>query len=196
MKKKNVSKSYKKSRLIINIIFTIIMICLVLVCVDMVSVNKYNKGPFFAIKLKESKYGYKEYYGLGYKVIKYNQKNGRRDMEFGSWNLKADYTPIDIEDIDLAIEFQTDEVVAYKKYYKKFVRVYSSVKEVNKDNLVIGYEDEDNKYTLDIICNMADKDKKYEKDKEIIIVGTVTNYKGSTKKNNKRLYINNCLAAQ
>ena len=196
MKKKSVNKEYKKSRLIINIIFTIIMICLVMVCVDMISVNKYNKGPYFAIKLKDNKLGYKEYYGVGYKVIKYNQKNGRRDMEIGNWNLKANYTPIDIEDIDLAIEFQTDEVVAYKKYYKKFVRIYSSVKKVNKDNLVIGYEDEDNKYTLDIICNMADKDKKYEKDKEIIIVGTVTNYKGSTKKDNKRLYINNCLAAQ
>jgi len=195
MKRKKDNKNYRKSRIIINIIFTIIMIWLVLICIDTISVNKYNKGPYFAIKLKESKYGYKEYYGLGYKVIKYNQENGRRDMEIGSWNLKANYTPIDMEDIDLAIEFQKDEVATYKKYYKKFVRIYSSVKEVNKSNIVIGYNDEDNKYTLDIICNMKDT-KTLEKDKEIIIVGTVNNYKGSTKKENKRLYINNCIAAQ
>jgi len=195
MKRKKDNKNYRKSRLVINIIFTIIMIWLVLICIDTISVNKYNKGPYFAIKLKESKYGYKEYYGLGYKVIKYNQENGRRDMEMGSWNLKVNYTPIDMEDIDLAIEFQKDEVATYKKYYKKFVRIYSAVKEINKSNIVIGYNDEDNKYTLDIICNMKDT-KNLEKDKEIIIVGTVNDYKGSTKKENKRLYISNCLAAQ
>lgn len=195
MKRKKDNKNYRKSRIIINIIFTIIMIWLVLICIDTISVNKYNKGPYFAIKLKESKYGYKEYYGLGYKVIKYNQENGRRDMEIGSWNLKANYTPIDMEDIDLAIEFQKDEVATYKKYYKKFVRIYSSVKEINKSNIVIGYNDEDNKYTLDIICNMKNT-KNLEKDKEIIIVGTINDYKGSTKKENKRLYISNCLAAQ
>ena len=195
MKRKKDNKNYRKSRIIINIIFTIIMIWLVLICIDTISVNKYNKGPYFAIKLKESKYGYKEYYGLGYKVIKYNQENGRRDMEIGSWNLKANYTPIDMEDIDLAIEFQKDEVATYKKYYKKFVRIYSSVKEINKSNIVIGYNDEDNKYTLDIICNMKNT-RNLEKDKEIIIVGTINDYKGSTKKENKRLYISNCLAAQ
>ena len=116
-------------------------------------------------------------------------------MEIGSWTLKANYTPIDIEDIDLAIEFQDDEVSSFKKYYKKFIRVYSSVKEVKDNKLIIGYTDEDNKYSLDIICSMVNN-KKYEKDKEIIIVGTVTDYKGSTKKDNKRLYISNCIAAQ
>ena len=32
--------------------------------------------------------GTKEYYGLGYKVIKYNQVQGRRDKVIGSWKLK------------------------------------------------------------------------------------------------------------
>ena len=32
--------------------------------------------------------GTKEYYGLGYKVIKYNQIEGRRDTQIGLWNLK------------------------------------------------------------------------------------------------------------
>ena len=32
--------------------------------------------------------GTKIYYGLGYKVIKYHQTQGRRDMEIGNWSLK------------------------------------------------------------------------------------------------------------
>ncbi len=197
MEEKKERKSYRVSKLIINIIFTIIMICLILFSIDMISISKYNKGPYFAIKINEN-IDYTEYYGVFYKVIKYNQKNGRNDMEIGNWKLKPTTSAIDLEDIDLAIEFQNDEVKAYKSYYKKFVRIYSSIKKIQKRNniVVLGYDDEDNKYTLDIICEMNKDVSKYEKGKEIIVVGTVYNYKGNTTNSSKKLYVKNCIAVQ
>ena len=80
-------KKYKKYKKIINIVFAVILIVLVMVTIDVISVSRYNAGPFFAIKTKTIKDGgTKIYYGLGYKVIKYNQKQGRRDRKIGSWS--------------------------------------------------------------------------------------------------------------
>lgn len=60
------------------------------------TLSKYNKKPIFAIpvfKLKDG--GTVEYYGLGYKVIKYNVLDdpqmgqiGRKDTVFGFWTLE------------------------------------------------------------------------------------------------------------
>lgn len=201
MTKKKETNTYKRSNRIINVIFTIITILIVMVAVDIISVYKYNNGPYFAIKTKESKKGYKEYYGLGYKVIKYSQVQGRRDMEIGTWNLKANTKPVDLKDIDLALDMYKNEEKTYRKYYKKFVRVKSTLKEVDekKHTITMGYIDEGGKYNLDIICDIIPEQtniKSFEKDKEITIIGTVNNYKGSTKKENKRLYITNCIAQQ
>ena len=57
---------------------------------------QYNKGPFFCIPIITHKDGGTvEYYGIGYKIIKYNvmnteSKKGRKDMVIGLWNLKYD----------------------------------------------------------------------------------------------------------
>lgn len=201
MKKKKEKNTYKRNNRIINIIFSIIVILILMIVVDIISIYKYNNGPYFAIKTKESKIGYKEYYGLGYKVIKYNQVQGRRDTEIGTWRLKANTKPIDLKDIDLSLAIYKNEEKTYKKYYKKFVRVKSTLKEVNekKHTIKIGYIDEGGKYNLDIICDIIPEQTNitsFEKDKEITVIGTVNNYKGSTKKENKRLYITNCIAQQ
>ena len=187
---------------IINIVFALLLIIIVMITVDYVRVTKYEYTPLFAIKTKELKDGgTKEYTGLGYKVIDYNQIQGRRDMEIGLWNLERNSNPIDISDVDLAITFTKDEVKAYNKYYKKFLRVKSTLKEVNekKNIITLGYTDEDGKYSIDIICNLVPEQtniSSFEKDKEIAIIGTVKNYKGATKKENKKLYIKNCIAQQ
>ena len=185
---------------IINVVFSIIVIIIIMITVDYIRVTKYGYTPLFAIKTLELKDGgTKEYTGLGYKVIDYNEIKGRRDIEIGLWGIKRNSKPIEISDVDLAIAFTNDEVKAYKKYYKKFMKIKSKVLETKeKENtIVLRYNDEDGKYTLDIICELVPEQtniKAFEKDKEITIIGTVKNYKGSTKKENKRLYIKNCIA--
>lgn len=202
MKKEKGKKEKNIWKKIINIVFTIVVIIITIITIDYIRVTKFEYTPLFAFKTTEYKDGgTKEYYGLGYKVIDYNQIQGRRDMEIGLWNLKHNSKPIDIEDVDLAIELTKDEVKTYNKYYKKFLRIKSNLKDINekKNIITLGYTDEGGKYSVDIICNLVPEQtniSSFEKDKEITIIGTVNNYKGSTKKENKRLYIKNCIAQQ
>lgn len=202
MAKNNETKARKIWKKIINILFTIITIIIAIITIDYIRVAKFEYTPLFAIRTETLKDGgTTEYYGLGYKVIDYNQIQGRRDIEIGLWNMKRNSTPIDISDIDLAIEFTKDEEKTYNKYYKKFLRIKSTLKEINEktNTITLGYSDEDGKYSLDIICKLVPEQtniSSFEKDKEITIIGTVKNYKGSTKKENKRLYIKNCIAQQ
>ena len=77
------------------IIVIFVVIWLAFIITDF-SLSKNNKKPIFAIpvfKLKDG--GTVEYYGLGYKVIKYNVldnlqtgQTGRKDTVFGFWTLK------------------------------------------------------------------------------------------------------------
>lgn len=187
---------------IINIVFVILLIIIAIITIDYVRVVKFEYTPLFAIKTKEYKDGgTKEYKGLGYKVIDYNQIQGRRDIEIGLWNLKYNSKPIDVEDVDLAIEFTKDEVKAYNKFYKKFLRIKSTLieKDEKKNIIILRYTDEDGKYTLDTICKLVPEQtniSSFEKDKQITIIGTVKNYVGATKKKNKQIYIKNCIAQQ
>lgn len=187
---------------IINIVFSIIIVIIAMIVTDYVRVTKFEYTPLFAVKTLELKDGgTTEYMGLGYKVIDYNQIQGRRDIEMGLWNMKRNSSPIDLSDVDLAIEFTTDEVVAYKKYYKEFVRIKSTLVEKNeKDNIItLRYTDEDGKYTLDTICKLVPEQtniSSFEKDKEITIIGTISKYVGATKKENRQVYIKNCIAQQ
>jgi len=194
--------SRKKIKLIINIIFVLIILSLTMIAVDIISVARYNKGPYFAINTKTYKDGgSKEYYGIGYKVIKYNQVQGRRDMQIGTWSMPYSTEPTDISDLDLAIEFTEQPIESYEKYYKKFVRINSTLHKTDKKNnkIILGYEDKDGKYTLEIHCTMADKKSninELKEDKEITIIGTVSNFELKDKKSNNKLYINNCFAEQ
>ena len=171
-----------------------------MITIDYVRVVKFGYTPLFAIRTLELKDGgTKEYIGLGYKVIDYNEIQGRRDIEIGFWNMKRNSTPIDVQDVDLAIEFTKDEVKSYNKYYKRFLKIKSKVKEINKkkNTLIVGYTDEDGKYSIDIICKLVPEQtniSSFEKDKELTIIGTVNKYEGATKKENKKIYIKNCIA--
>ena len=201
----NKPKDTKSRRIwekVLNIVFTIIIVIIAIITIDYVRVAKFEYTPLFAIKTTEYKDGgTTEYYGLGYKVIDYNQIQGRRDIEIGTWNLKHNSKPIDISDVDLAIEFTKYEVKAYNNYYKKFLRIKSTLKDTNEktNTIILGYTDEDGKYSFDIICKLIPEQTNitaFEKDKKTTFIGTVKNYKGSTKKENKRLYIKNCIAQQ
>lgn len=198
-KTRNRTANYKK---IINIIFAIIIIILTMISIDVIGVARYDVGPFFALPIKTFKDGgSKAYYGFGYKVIKYNQKQGRKDKEIGLWNLKYNIDPFTIQDLDLAIEMSGKEVKTYKKYYKKFVRINSTLKSIDKKNnkITLSFEDEGKKYSLDFECSMASEKNALEnlkENKNTTIIGTITNYQFKTKDNPGKLYINNCYAEQ
>ena len=198
-KKKNKKKNPKK---LFNIFFIIIVLLIVMVTADIVLVSKFDKGPFFAIPVKTyDDGGSKEYYGLGYKVIKYKQLQGRRDKVLGSWKLKYNVEPTTVQAIDLAIEFNNNETKAYQKYYKQFVRIVGTLKDIDTYNnvIVIGYEDEDGKYTIDVRCKMA-TDYSYLEElslgEEITVIGSVTKYSYKTEKSMSRLYLDNVFAEQ
>jgi len=197
-----VDKKYQRTKFIINIFFTVIILIIAIITIDIVRVAKYDKTPLFAFQTKTYKDGgTKEYVGLGYKVIDYYQLQGRRDIEIGTWDLKYTNNPITIQDIDLAIDLNNDEVKTYKTYYKKFVRIVSTLKKVDKKNkkIILGYTDEDGKYSVDIICNVVDEQtnlSKLEKDKQITIIGTFKDYKTKTNKTNRKVYIKDCIAEQ
>jgi len=194
----------KHSKRAANVFFVILFLLIVLVTADIVLVSKFNKGPFFAIPVKTyDDGGTKEYYGLGYKVIKYKQLQGRRDIVIGKWGIKYNVEPITLQAIDLAIEFNNDESLAYENFYKQFIRVVGTLKEVDKYNnvIVIGYEDEDEagKYSINIKCSMA-TDYSYLEElsigKEVTVIGTVSKYKYRTKKTTGELYLENVFAEQ
>lgn len=192
-------RNYKK---IINICFSIIMAILIMITIDVISVARYNKGPYFTIPVKEYKDGgTKEYIGFGYKVIDYNQIQGRRDKEIGFLNLKYNIEPIDMKDIDLAIEFTNNEEVAYKTYYKKFIRIESTLEYIDLENngIIIGYNDEGGKYTFKISCAMAsDKEElvNINVQEKVYVIGTVTDYQFETSEKPGKLILSNCFASR
>ena len=197
--KEKKTPNYKK---IINICFAIIMAILIMVAIDVISVGRYNRGPYFAVQTKEyDDGGTKEYVGLGYKVIDYNQMNGRQDKVIGSFSLEYNTDVLEVKDIDLAIEFTANEEKAYRNYYKNFVRIESKLKSMDFDNntIVFGYVDEGGKYSLEMTCNMAGEKEELvniDVDQEVYVTGTITNYKFKTDKTTGKLILSDCFATK
>ena len=183
VQKKEKFKKKKNPSKIMNIIFIIAMIIVILNAIDYVSVKKYDKGPYFAIPLKTyNDGGTKVYYGIFYKVIDYNQVQGRRDKEIGLWNMPYYIEAFNVTDYDLAITFEDNPKGSLKNFYKKFLRISSTVKSVDlkRNVMILEYADDGDKYTLDIECKMAEKENelsKYEKGTKVMIIGTLTGFK-------------------
>ena len=197
VEKKEDKETAKKNRWrkISNIIFVVLLVLVLLAIIDVICVAKFDKGPFFAIPLHTYEDGgTKEYYGLGYKVIKYNQIQGRKDTELGTWSLKYNVDPIYIEMLDLAIEFN-DNPNAINNYYKKLVVVTGNLKEVDVDNntVTLEYVDDGGKYTTKLLCQLEEANEKislFEPNYEITAMGTVMDYQKKT------IYLENCFAEQ
>lgn len=183
---------------IFNIIFIALIIIMILISIDVICVSKYNIGPFFAIKTKTYEDGgTKVYHGIGYKVIKYNEVQGRKDIQIGSWNLQYSNIPTEIEDIDLAIEFQNDYEKTANKYYNQYIQITSKVKEVNteKNKLIVEYTDSDGKYTLQVSCKISEDetDLTIIKDQQPIKVrGIVDKFSIKDGKEPNKIYMTNC----
>ena len=172
--------------------FTIIMIVALvlgtLIFIDILVANYTNVGPFLAVKVKtHNDGGTKEYYGLGYKVIKYKVKDGRNTTVVGSWTLKYDPTTKATTVEELGISFRNNSKEALKNSYKQFFIVTGKIDSIDKTNkkIVLIYEDKDGgNYTTkaEFYLKNISKLKNYSKGDTITISGTFTKY--TPKKNN------------
>ena len=175
---------------IINNISIIIFVILIIISADTILVQRYNKKPIFAIKTAIYDDGGTEiYFGLGYKVIAYNQTIGRRDKEIGSWSLKYNDTPLNIEDFDLAIEFENNYKLTSKKYHKKYVKIKTTQREINNE-YAFQYYDDGGKYTLNLKCNRVNKKDNIENG--VYLIGTIDVFKIGTEESPNEVYLNNC----
>ena len=106
-----------------------------------------------------------------------------------------------MKDIDLAIEFTDNEEDAYKTYYKKFIRIESTLEYIDLENngIIIGYNDEGGKYTFKISCTMAsDKEElvNINVQEKVYVIGTVTDYQFETSEKPGKLILSNCFASR
>ena len=189
-------------KLIINVCFSIIIAILIMIAIDVISVGRYNRGPYFAIPVAEYEDGgTKEYLGIGYKVIDYNEIQGRRGKQIGSWGIKYNTEPYEVKDLDLALEFTAAEETAYKKYYKHYLKIESKLESMDFETNTInfGYLDEDGKYTLKMTCNMASKVEELvniDVEEKVYVLGTVTSYEFETAKQSGKLILSDCFASK
>ncbi len=197
---KTFNRTNNKFSKVLNIIFFILILAMILISVDVICISKYDVGPFFAIKTKTyTDGGTKEYYGLGYKVIKYNVTEGRKGTQVGSWALTYNITPTTIDDIDLSIEFLNNPEKTANKYYNQYLQISSIVKEikVDKNELVLGYTDPDEKYTLEIRCAMSDDGTSittYQEKQELLVRGTAYKFAIKDEAQPNTIYLSNCYA--
>ena len=179
----------KKIRKISTIIMIVIIVIGILVTTDIILVSKKNIGTFLAINTKTyNDGGTKEYYGLGYKVIKYNQKVGRRDTVIGSWSIKYDITPINYTITDLAYSIINDN----NTHIGEFIRLTGTISSKNNKNNTITLkftDNEEGKYNLTVKASLLSNNiKDLNKDDDVTLIGIIKSY------NNKTLTIENAFA--
>lgn len=197
-KELTVEQKETKTKKIINIVFIVIVVLLVLITVDVICVSRFQVGPFFAIRTNVYKDGgSKVYYGLGYKVIKYNQIEGKHGMQIGLWTMPytAEATPIDI--LDLAIAYRNNPKKTYQKYYDQFLKLTGTIHEIDKEKktITIRYTDPDGKYTLDVVGTMYEKSvdlSTYQVGETISFVGSVSGYKDKTDQIPNQILMRDC----
>ena len=183
------------SKVISNIIFIIIIALGIVIAIDVICVTKYDKGPYFAIRTKTyDDGGTEEFYGLGYKVIKYHQEQGRRDTKLGFWTMSYSVEPTEISALDLAIEFRNDPEKTAHKYAGQFMRVTGRIYKIKDNELILRYKDPDDAYTLKIKCPMAEKTdlSDLKEDMEITVLGTIDNFTLATEKTSNSTNMSNC----
>ena len=186
-----------RPRFIMNLIFIIIIAIGIIIAIDMVCVVKYDKGPYFALRTATLDDGGTQiFYGLGYKVIKYHQEQGRRDTEVGFWTMPYSVEPTDVDAIDLAIDFRNEPEATAEKYAGKFVRITGRIFRIKDNELVLRYHDPDNTYTLRIECKKEKKTdfSNFEEGMEITVLGTIDNFTFATANKANTVNMSNCFA--
>ena len=179
----------KKIKKISTIVMIVIIVIGALVTTDILLVSKAHIGPFLAIRTKVYNDGAtKEYYGLGYKVIKYNQKVGRRDTVIGSWGIKYNTNPETFTIRELAYSIINDN----NNHIGEFIRLTGTISSKNNKNNTVTLkftDDIDGKYDLTVKANLLSKNiKKLNKNAPISLIGVIKSY------DNKTLTIENVFA--
>lgn len=179
----------KKIKKISTIVMIVIIVIGALVTTDILLVSKAHIGPFLAIRTKVyNDGGTKEYYGLGYKVIKYNQKVGRRDTVIGSWGIKYNTNPETFTIRELAYSIINDN----NNHIGEFIRLTGTISSKNNKNNTVTLkftDDIDGKYDLTVKANLLSKNiKKLNKNAPISLIGVIKSY------DNKTLTIENVFA--
>lgn len=157
-------------------VLKVVIVVAILIVLDLFLITRFEFGPLFAIRTKTyNDGGTKVYYGLGYKVIRYNVKDGREGVVVGNYNLKYNNNP---KKIDLSNKKITEANNG------DYVQIKGKVKEVDKKNKRIVLQ----KGKIKIYCDMKDIFKAYNDiriDKNISIAGRI--YVES----NNKLYLEN-----
>lgn len=183
-------QTIKLTNKVLNILLIIIIVVAALITTDVLLVSRKEIGPFFAIKTKtHNDGGTKEYYGLGYKVIKYNEEEGRKDIIIGPWSLEYDTTIEKTTILDLALDFTNNKESSLERYMNKYLQVSGTIDKIEPEKITLTYKDEENKYTTSITCNILNNTTKYKKKDNIKLVGTLYNYKENK---TLTLYMKNC----
>ena len=180
--KKSITVEQEKTiKKISTVIMIVIIVIGVLVTTDIILVTKVGVGPFLAINTKTyDDGGTKEYYGLGYKVIKYNQVVGRRDTVIGSWFMKYNTTPKTFTIRDLAYSIINDN----NNHVGEFIRLTGTISnKSNKNNIItLTFKDDiEGKYNLTVKAELlSDNIRDLEKEDSISLIGVVTSYSNKT----------------
>ena len=179
----------KKIKKVSTIIMIIIIILGLLITTDIILVSKVGIGPFLAIRTKVyNDGGTKEYYGLGYKVIKYNQVVGRRDTVIGSWSLTYNTNPNTYTIRELAYSIINDN----NNHLGEFIRLTGliSSKSTKDNTITLKFTDDiAGKYDLTVKAKLiSDNIKDLNENDSISLIGVITNY------NNKTITIDNVFA--
>ena len=172
----------KKLKKKFTLIMIIVLVLGTLISFDILIASNTNVGPFLAIKVKtHNDGGTKEYYGLGYKAIKYRVRNGRDTTVVGYWTLKYDPVSRVTTMEELAFSFRNNPKDALSKSYKQFFIVTGTIDSIDKANkkVILIYKDKDgDNYTIKAEFNLNDISKldKYKKGDTVTISGTFIKY--------------------
>lgn len=161
-------KDYSSMIYILNriarIVLKVIIVISILIIIDLFLITRFEFGPLFAIRTKTyNDGGTKVYYGLGYKVIRYNVQNGKEGLVVGNYSLKYNPTAkkVDLNKTKLTEENNGD-----------YVLITGKVKRVDKKNKRVVLQIGKNK----IYCDMREEFKAYNKisiEKSINIYGRI-----------------------
>lgn len=176
IKKKNNKDMLLRLNKIARIILKVVVVISVLIIIDLFLITRFEFGPLFAIRTKTYKDGgTKEYYGLGYKVIRYNVTNGREGIVVGNYSLK--YNSI-AKKVDLSKTKLTEDNNG------DYVEITGKVDKVDKKNKRIVLQNGKN----EIYCDIKEEFKEYNK----ISINKIVNITGRIYvEDSNELYIEN-----
>ena len=165
---------------ILNKIFSVLLVITIVIAIivlfDVIMLTRFGKGPFFAIKTKTyDDGGTKVYNGIGYKVIKYKELNGRRDMVVGNYSIKYNTNALNISLESLSKKFKSDYDDSFKKYVSEYLNISGTISSINlnTNTITLKYtDDNNNKYILEC-SDVEGKISKLKKGDKVKIKGNL-----------------------